>query len=130
MSLNSTYEVAAYTTTITEEDIEEFAELTGDHNPLHTDDKFAQENTQFGGKIAHGALVASTISSALARLDGVIIYVDQELNFRESVKPGTEVTSFVRLENQPERKFETFDTEVIDEYENVVIEGEATILRQ
>ena len=44
--------------TITEADIVMFAALTGDHNPVHTDEEFAK-NTVFGGRILHGSRVGS-----------------------------------------------------------------------
>jgi len=50
--------------TITEDDIEKFADVSGDRNPLHMDDEFAKE-TVFGQRIAHGALAASFISGVL-----------------------------------------------------------------
>ncbi|MEL6828145.1 MAG: MaoC family dehydratase, partial [Pseudomonadota bacterium] len=49
---------------ITEKDIELFAEVSGDRNPLHMDEEFAKQ-TMFGQRIAHGALTASYISGIL-----------------------------------------------------------------
>jgi 3-hydroxybutyryl-CoA dehydratase len=53
--------------TITEHDIEEFAGLTGDYNPIHTDTVFA-ENSIFGERVAHGLLGLSIVSGLAARL--------------------------------------------------------------
>ena len=50
--------------TITENDIQRFAEVSGDFNPLHMSDEFAA-GTIFGKRIAHGALTASYISGIL-----------------------------------------------------------------
>jgi 3-hydroxybutyryl-CoA dehydratase len=52
-----------FTHTITDHDIHTFATLSGDHHPQHTDDAYAQ-NTRFGQRIAHGALVVAYISAA------------------------------------------------------------------
>ena len=52
---------ASYERVITNKDIEEFAEVSGDHNPVHLDDAYAK-TTRFKGRIAHG-LVAATIRS-------------------------------------------------------------------
>jgi len=52
------------TSTITAEMIDTFADITGDHNPIHVDAEFAA-TTQFGQRIAHGALSASFISAVL-----------------------------------------------------------------
>ena len=56
-----------FTKTISEEDVEAFAEASGDTNRLHMEDEFAK-TTRFGERIAHGTLVVGAISSALARL--------------------------------------------------------------
>lgn len=48
--------------TVTEADIVAFAGLSGDFNPLHTDEEWAKENTEYGGRIAHGLLVLSVTS--------------------------------------------------------------------
>jgi acyl dehydratase len=45
--------------TVTEADVVAFAGVSGDFNPLHTDEVFAREETPFGGRIAHGPLVLS-----------------------------------------------------------------------
>ncbi|MEL7232057.1 MAG: MaoC family dehydratase, partial [Pseudomonadota bacterium] len=50
--------------TITEKDIDLFAEVSGDRNPLHMDEAYASQ-TPFGQRIAHGALTASYISGIL-----------------------------------------------------------------
>ena len=69
----SDFEVGhAYTSqgrTITETDVVMFAGLSGDYNPLHTDQTFA-EKTPFGQRIAHGMLVSS-ISTGLAQTLGI-----------------------------------------------------------
>ena len=61
MSIGMTHETVH---TITEKDIDLFAEVSGDRNPLHMDEEFAKQ-TQFGQRIAHGALTASYISGIL-----------------------------------------------------------------
>lgn len=52
---------------ITEADVETFARLSGDENPIHLDESYA-ERTRFGRRIVHGALATSLVSAALARL--------------------------------------------------------------
>jgi acyl dehydratase len=73
-------------------DIERFALATGDTNPLHLEERYAAD-TRFGGRIVHGGLVASLVSAALARLPGVVIYLSQEFEFREPLRPGERVTA-------------------------------------
>jgi acyl dehydratase len=55
--------------TITETDVVQFAGLSGDYNPLHTDAEFARK-TPFGQRVAHGMLVAS-ISTGLGQTLGI-----------------------------------------------------------
>lgn len=50
--------------TITREQLQQYAEASGDHNPLHLDDQFA-ETTQFGGIIAHGMLTLAFVSEMM-----------------------------------------------------------------
>jgi len=71
-----------------------FAELTGDHNPVHVDEEFAK-TTAFGGRIAHGALTASYISAILGnQLPGAgAIFTGMELRFRRPVMVGSEVVA-------------------------------------
>lgn len=79
--------------TITEKDIELFAEVSGDFNPLHMDDAFAKQ-TPFGQRIAHGALTASYISGILGNnLPGPgSIFTGLSMRFRRPVFIGSQVT--------------------------------------
>ena len=51
---------------ITEENIKQFAELSGDHNPIHIDQEYAK-TTAFKRRIAHGALIISYVSQEIAK---------------------------------------------------------------
>ena len=75
--------------TVESEDVVGFAELTGDHNPIHLSDHFARK-TRFGQRIVHGLYTASLISAVIGmRLPGPgAVYVSQTLNFRGPVKIG------------------------------------------
>ena len=83
--------------TITEDDIELFAQVSGDRNPLHMDEEFAKQ-TPFGQRIAHGALTASYISGILGNdLPGPgSIFVGLNMRFRRPVFIGSNV--IVRVE--------------------------------
>lgn len=78
---------------ITEKDIQLFAEVSGDHNPLHMDEAFAK-TTAFGQRIAHGALTASYISGILGNnLPGPgSIFTGLSMRFRRPVFIGSDVT--------------------------------------
>ncbi len=121
---------AEITKTIEQADIDAFADLTGDHNPVHVDEEFAK-TTRFGRRIAHGMLTASLISSVLAnKLPGEgSVYLGQTLEFKAPVFPGDEITARVTVkeirEDKPIVKLETL---CINQRDEIVIRGEATIL--
>src|SRR5208282_4363482 len=84
--------------TVESEDVVGFAELTGDHNPIHLSDHFARK-TRFGERIVHGLYTASLISAVIGmRLPGPgAVYVSQTLNFLGPVKIGDVVTVSVEV---------------------------------
>lgn len=84
---------------VTDADIQAFAEVSGDRNPVHLDEAYA-EATRFKGRIAHGILTAAYISALIgAELPGEgSIYVSQSLNFKRPVRIGDEVTTQVTVE--------------------------------
>ena len=69
---------------VTENDIKLFADLSGDHNPLHLDADFASRS-MFKQRVAHGMLAASLISAALASMPGTIILTNICLSFEKPV---------------------------------------------
>ena len=121
---------AEITKTIEQADIDAFAAVTGDHNPVHVDEEFAK-TTRFGRRIAHGMLTASLISSVLAnKLPGEgSVYLGQTLKFVAPVFPGDEVTARVTVkeirEDKPILKLETI---CVNQRDEIVIRGEATVL--
>ena len=74
---------------ITDRDIEQFAEISTDHNPVHLDDEYARD-TIFEGRIAHGMLTAGLVSAVIGeQLPGHgTIYMSQNLKFLAPVRPG------------------------------------------
>jgi 3-hydroxybutyryl-CoA dehydratase len=85
-------DTADATMTITPADIEAYADLVGDTNPIHVDDDYA-DDTMFDGRVAHGMLSAGVVSAALADLDGDVVYLAQDLAFEAPVRPGDTVTA-------------------------------------
>ena len=120
----------SFSKTITEADITSFAGVSGDTKPVHLDEDFASQHTQFGGRIAHGMLSASFISTVVGtKLPGPgCIYVSQNLKFRAPVRAGDTVvaTATVRSVNQS-RKRVTLDT-VCRVGDVDVIRGEAVMM--
>lgn len=84
--------------TIGDKEIEMFAELSTDHNPVHLDEDYAQE-TIFSGRIAHGMLTAGLISAVIGeQLPGHgTIYMKQDLKFIAPVRPGDRVVAEVTV---------------------------------
>ena len=110
-------------------DIEAFAEVSGDVNPVHLDEAYAKA-TPFGGRIAHGMLSAAYISAVLGnRLPGPgAIYLSQSLRFRRPVKIGDQVTARVTVKTLDAAKgHATFETVCLVSGKTVV-DGEALIM--
>ena len=122
-------ETASVTRTLGEQDIQLFALVSGDVNPLHMDAAFA-ERTMFEGPIVHGMYTAAMISTVIGtRLPGPgCIYMSQNLRFLAPARVGDEVVAsatVVELFHEKRRaRMETLcmvgDTEVV--------RGEALIL--
>ena len=77
---------------VTERDIDLFAEVSLDRNPVHLDEDYARQSI-FGGRVAHGMLSASLISAVVGgQLPGHgAIYMGQNLRFLHPVRPGDRV---------------------------------------
>ena len=123
-------DTAETTRKIEQTDIDTFAEITGDHNPVHVDEAYAQQ-TRFGRRIAHGMLTASLISSVLAnKLPGEgTVYLGQTLQFVAPVFPGDEVTARVTVkEVRDDKAIVKLETICINQRGETVIRGEASVL--
>ncbi|SEK26779.1 MaoC family dehydratase [Pacificibacter marinus] len=83
---------------ITDRDIELFAEVSTDRNPVHLDESYAQD-TIFQGRIAHGMLTAGLISAVIGeQLPGHgTVYLGQTLKFLAPVRPGDLVLAEVTV---------------------------------
>ena len=115
-----------FTKTITENDVKWFAAASGDTNPLHLDDEFA-EQTRFKGRIAHGTLVGGLISAALARVPGVVVYLSQDLEFHNPVRIDDRVTAKCEVIEDLGNNQYRLRTRVM-KGEDAAIDGEAVIL--
>ena len=83
---------------VTDRDIELFAEISEDRNPVHFDDAYAK-STIFGGRVAHGMLTASMISAVIGgQLPGHgAVYMEQSLRFLAPVRPLDTVRAEVEV---------------------------------
>jgi 3-hydroxybutyryl-CoA dehydratase len=115
--------------TVTEATIAAFAEVSGDHNPVHLDAEFAA-TTPFKERIAHGMLSAAYISAVLGNdLPGPgAIYLSQTLNFRRPVKIGDVVTARVTVAAIDAEKARVTFTTVCEVAGKAVVQGEAVIM--
>jgi len=126
MPVASVGDTAESAVTVTEETIEAYADLSGDHNPIHEDPEYASE-TMFSGRIAHGMLSAGPISAALADLPGDVIYLSQDLGFENPVYPGDTVTATVEVvEDLGGDRIRVDTTAETDD--GTVVSGEAVVL--
>lgn len=119
----------SFTHQVSESDIAAFADLTGDHNPVHIDKAYG-ENSRFGSNIAHGLYTASLFSAILGmRLPGPgAIYVSQTLQFKAPVRPGDAVTvsATVKAKEDKGRRVTLDCCAEVDGL--VVLTGEATVM--
>ena len=120
---------ASFAKTVTERDIALFGDVSGDTNPVHFDEAFARA-TPFKGRIAHGVLAASYVSTVLGmEMPGPgTIFIGLNVRFKAPVRIGDTVraTCTVR-EVLPERRRVIFDC-ACTVGDVVVLEGEATVM--
>ena len=115
--------------TITDADIVLFAGVSTDVNAVHMDEEYGR-TTPFGGRIAHGMLSASLLSSVLGnRLPGPgVIYMSQSLRFRAPVRPGDTVHAKVTVKEVIADKCRVILDTVCSVGGRVVIDGEAMVM--
>jgi len=121
---------------VTEAEVMEFADLSGDHNPLHVDDEFAR-STPFGQRVAHGMLAAS-ISTGLGQDTGIfegttLALMEQLFQYRaplffgESIRLRLTVTA-VKPSRKGGKGVVTFSSDVLKGDETVVVAGHWVVL--
>ncbi|MNQ64165.1 (R)-specific enoyl-CoA hydratase [compost metagenome] len=134
-SRNTPYEVlevgqtASYSKTVEERDIQLFAAVSGDRNPVHLDAEYAAA-TMFKERIAHGMFSGALISAAVAcELPGPgTIYLGQQMRFTAPVKLGDTLTVRLEiLEKLPKFRVR-IATRVFNQNDELVVDGEAEIL--
>jgi 3-hydroxybutyryl-CoA dehydratase len=122
--------------TITEADIVNFAGLSGDFNPMHTDAAYAA-TTPFGHRVAHGLLglsVASGLSYQMGFLEGTVLaFTGLEWKFREPILIGDTIRVQVKITNLRAMKaagggFVSFEVKVLNQNNKVTQKGEWTVL--
>lgn len=125
---------ASISKTISSQDVYDFADLVMDHNPLHVNEDFAKKS-QFGQRLVHGAFSSCLISAVLGmKLPGPgALYVSQTSNFKKPVFIGSTLTAKATvtekfLKKGGKLKFLKISTQVFNQKEELVTDGEATII--
>ena len=128
-------EVVTAAHVVTAKDIDAFCELSGDRNPLHTDDEHARA-AGFGGRIAHGLLVLSIASGLSSEEDewSLGAYLEESRRFVEPVLPGDEIRTVSRItevrrsRSKPDRGIVTLVVETRNQRGDVVLTGTDVVL--
>ncbi|MCC6237348.1 MAG: MaoC family dehydratase [Dehalococcoidia bacterium] len=123
--------VATFSKAVTQADIDSFAQVTGDTNPLHSNAEYAAR-TRFKAPIAHGMFGAGAISAALGTKlapNSVVIYLAQNLRFRAPVMAGDTITATVTVTAvDVERSRVSLETKVSKQDGTDVILGDAQVM--
>ncbi len=129
-------EIYTASRTVTEADVVNFAGLSGDFNPLHTDEEL-MKTTAFGGRIAHGVLIlaiATGLANQLGTFEGTTIAVMQLNNkFTGPVKFGDTIRVVIKCtakkeSSKPDRGIATFLCTVLNQRDEAVLESEQVIM--
>ena len=120
--------MASMDVVITDEAIRQFVALSGDRNPIHSDDEYASKSV-FGRRIAPGLMVASYISALIANeLPGPgAVYLGQDLRFEAPVYLDDVVTVTVRVIDQPREDRLRLETACTNQDGKLVLSGEALV---
>lgn len=123
--------------TITEADVVAFAGISGDFNPLHTDEEFAK-STQFGGRIFHGPgvfAVATGLESRLGIKDGTAIAflgmnwtLKGAVRIGDTIKVHQQVAEVRPSSSKPDRGIVTFNVQVTNQDDEVCQEGQWIVM--
>lgn len=109
-------------------DVEKFAEITGDNNPVHLNEDYAKD-TIFGRRILHGMLSASIFSKIFGTEwpGNGTIYLGQNLSFRAPMYVNHDYTATLTVRDVIGKKI-SIKTEIYDEEGNKTIDGTALIM--
>jgi len=115
---------------VTDKMIRQFAEMSGDFNPIHLDDEYAK-GTRFGRRIAHGMICGALISRALAmELGPGGIYLSQNMKFLHPVFIDDVLTIELHVATLREEKgIASIDTIVKKQTGEICVKGDAMIMQ-
>ncbi len=113
--------------TITEADINLFAEVSGDFNPIHIREEYAKK-TFFKGRIAHGVIALSLLSAAGTKLPGTVILLSMSGRFLKPVRIGDTITAATEvIAVRKEKGIVTLKNTGTNQHGEVIVEGETVV---
>jgi acyl dehydratase len=122
--------------TITEADVVNFAGLSGDFNPLHTDEEFGK-STPFKGRVAHGMLsvaIATGLANQLGIFEGTTVaLLSMTISYKGAAKFGDTIHLVLKVVDKKEtskgdKGIVTFDTIVNNQNDNPIVEGQWVVM--
>jgi acyl dehydratase len=121
-------EVAPVVLQLSQAMLNQYAEASGDHNPIHTDEAFAK-TTPMGGTIAHGMLVLSTISQMMTAAFGErwLASGTLEVRFRAPARPTDTVTARAKPADGAPAGRQRYSVDCVNQNEEVLIAGTAEV---
>ena len=120
---------ARRTRTVSAEDIERFAAMTGDRNPIHFDAEVAARTT-FGGIVVQGGVTSGLLNAVVAEdLPGPgSVFLETNWRFLAPVRPGDTITAEVEvLDHRTDKPVTTLRTTITDQHGTVVLDGTAVV---
>ncbi len=130
MKTIKTGDTAQLTRKVSEEDVREMADISGDYNPIHLDEEYAKK-TRFGSRIAHGLFCTAMISALLGNDlpgEGTII-LSEQIDFLHPAYIGDTVTAQVTVQTVAENKHGgQIEFWCKNQSEKTLISGSVTVL--
>ena len=116
-------EVASVVKQLSQEQINRYADASGDHNPIHIDESFAK-TTPLGGTVAHGMLTLASISEMMAAAFGEAWLTNGRLRvrFRNVARPADTITAHARPQGEGGETL-TYAVECANQNGEVLISG-------
>ena len=129
LSVGATF---SFTKTVSEQDVADFARVSGDYNPLHLDAGYAGK-TRFKQRIAHGALtlafVSAVLGTKLVGREGTVVFLGQSVRFLRPVLLGDTVTATCQVTKvDTEKRIVTLACTCANQKGAELLSGEATVL--
>lgn len=121
---------ASFNKVLTKNDIEFFAVITGNANPVHLNEDYAEKNLENHKIVGHGAWVISLISNLLGNhIPGPgTVYVSQQSEFHHRVEVGDTLTlSITAIEKKTEGQLVIFDAKAVNQKGELVLTGKSVV---